>query len=129
MSLSPGIDVLVIEDDADIRDVIVLVLAETGYRVATDANGLAGLDYLRCRPLPRLILLDLAMPVMDGVTFLVAKQSVSIWAPVPVVLMSASHERRVEAAFATVEVFLAKPFGTDRLLTTLAGMIGEPQAA
>ncbi|MBC7542438.1 MAG: hypothetical protein H7338_06880, partial [Candidatus Sericytochromatia bacterium] len=52
MSLSSGIDVLVIEDDADIRDVIVLVLAETGYRVATAANGLAGLDYLRCRPLP-----------------------------------------------------------------------------
>lgn len=59
-------DVLVIEDVADIRDTLRDVLELSGYRVRTAENGAAGLQALRDTGVPRVILLDLMMPVMDG---------------------------------------------------------------
>src|SRR5689334_14976332 len=58
--------VLVIEDDADIRASLVEYLEDEGFEVAAAENGAVGLARLAAGPLPGVVLLDSAMPVLDG---------------------------------------------------------------
>jgi CheY-like chemotaxis protein len=65
--------VVVIDDDDDVRDVIVFALENEGFHVSSFANGKLGLDALRrmsLSDLPGLIIVDYLMPEMDGITFM-----------------------------------------------------------
>lgn len=65
--------VFVIDDDADVRDVIVFALEEEGYEVEVSENGKQGLDILSSYEqsrYPGLIIVDYLMPEMDGITFI-----------------------------------------------------------
>lgn len=62
--------VLVVDDDADIREVLGELLADAGCAVATAENGAHALSYLERHPSPCFLLLDLHMPVLDGPGFL-----------------------------------------------------------
>ena len=81
--------ILVVDDDADIRDSVAEVLEDAGYRVQQAANGREALDYLQASAYPCIILLDLMMPVMDGPQFRAAQQSKPTLAGIPVVVISA----------------------------------------
>jgi CheY-like chemotaxis protein len=83
-------DVLVVDDEADIRDCLAALLKRDHHSVATAADGAQALEYLRRHPRPRLILLDLAMPGMDGWDFLHARQRRPRLRRVPVVVFSAA---------------------------------------
>jgi CheY-like chemotaxis protein len=65
-SPTPPPTVLVVEDDEDTRAAIRELLEDQGYRVATATNGRDAEQYLRHRPTPDCMVLDLWMPVMDG---------------------------------------------------------------
>ena len=68
-SVSSTAQILIVEDDDDLRTVVTDLLRHLGYRVAGAVNGRDALDYLRANRAPSLIVLDLMMPVMDGVEF------------------------------------------------------------
>ncbi len=68
-SVSSQAQILIVEDDDDLRAVVSEMLKQLGYSVATAINGRDALDYLRAHRAPGLIVLDLMMPVMDGVEF------------------------------------------------------------
>ena len=104
--------ILVIEDDADIRECLMLLLESEGYSVAGAADGREGLDVLARMSGPCLILLDLMMPVMNGWEFLQAKRKEDILAVIPVVVLSAGSDARGEQ----VEGILKKPVDVDALL-------------
>src|ERR1041385_6706856 len=79
--------ILIIDDDADIRDVMKIILEASGYHVSVAADGLEALEQLQNGAPPVMILLDLMMPRMDGEQFL--KQICgSRFAKIPVVIMS-----------------------------------------
>jgi CheY-like chemotaxis protein len=81
---------LVIDDDADIRDVVQLILEDAGYTVTVARDGAAALDVLRhAAPLPVLILLDLGMPLIDGRTLRRIQHGNPQWRTIPVVVVSA----------------------------------------
>ena len=61
--------ILIVEDDDDLRTVVTDLLRQLGYSVAAAVNGREALDYLHAHHAPSLIVLDLMMPVMDGVEF------------------------------------------------------------
>jgi len=63
------IDILVVEDDGDMRDFIQEILLDEGYAVTTAANGREALDRLDETVFP-IVVSDLKMPVMDGITLL-----------------------------------------------------------
>jgi CheY-like chemotaxis protein len=109
--------VLVIEDDADIRFGLAVILEDEGYRVATAPNGREALKYMREAPAPPcLILLDLMMPDMDGWQFRAEQRRDPLLASVPVVIISAAADLRARAAGLGVEAVMQKPIQIGHLL-------------
>src|SRR5438874_2382514 len=99
--------ILVVDDDADIRNMVEFILADAGYVVTTAADGRAALDAV-LHQLPDVILLDLNMPVMTGWEFQEELRRRGI--PVPVIFMTAGQRAREEAQRYQVAGYLMKPF-------------------
>ena len=108
--------VLVVDDDRDIRDSLVELLQDQGYRAAGAANGLEALEVLRTSaPLPCVILLDLMMPMMDGWEFREAQLQNPAWTQVPVIVISAYNDLEAKAHTLAAE-HLRKPLATRTLI-------------
>lgn len=84
-------DVLIVDDDPDIREVLSDLLTSEGFSVASASNGERALTWLKTSGRPSVILLDLMMPVMNGKTFRSEQLRDTELAQVPVVVMSASE--------------------------------------
>lgn len=106
--------ILIVEDDADLREMMAQLLTLEGFRTEAVANGRDALDYLRKGDPPDLILLDLMMPVMDGWEFRRRQREDPALATVPVVVLSALDQTRAADLGGTA--FLKKPLDFDRLL-------------
>ena len=107
--------VLIVEDDADLREMMAQMLSLEGFQAAAVANGFEALKYLHDgHSKPDVILLDLMMPVMDGWEFRRKQQADPAFADVPVIVLSALDQSR--AADVQAEAFLKKPLDFDRLL-------------
>ncbi len=103
--------VLVVDDDAAIRETLSDVFTEEGFEVTGASNGREALERLRaCRH--HLVVLDLMMPVMTGWEFREEQLRDPSIASVPVIVVSAAHAPRPIAAAA----FLSKPFDLDTML-------------
>jgi CheY-like chemotaxis protein len=96
------------------------ILAGRGYRVAAAGNGREALNYLHTHPAPRLILLDLMMPELDGWAFRARQLASERAKHVPVVVLSAARDPSVEALEPAAVV--PKPFDLGRLLDTVADL-------
>ncbi len=107
--------VLIVDDDRDIRCTMQEILQEEGYSVATAENGAAALEHLR-RIRPQLILLDLTMPVMDGVSFREKQLEDEILAAIPTVVMTARSDAGKDAGPLLVRGCLSKPIDLNELL-------------
>jgi CheY-like chemotaxis protein len=109
--------VLVVDDDATMREVVQDGLASEGYRVLTASNGQAALDVLHNETVD-LILLDMNMPVMDGWTFArTYHRQQPPW--VPVVAFTAAQDALHAAAAIGAGGHLNKPFELADLLATV----------
>jgi len=107
--------VLIVEDDADLREMMAQLLSLEGFNTATVANGREALEYLQHNDMkPDVILLDLMMTVMDGWEFRRKQQADPSVAKVPVIVLSALDQSR--AADVVADAFLKKPLDFDRLL-------------
>lgn len=106
--------VLVVEDDRDLRDLLVQLISIDGFDVRAVDNGRDALEHLRTAERPGLILLDLMMPIVDGFAFLRAQHATPELRDIPVIVLSALD--RVPAAEFTDLEFLSKPLDFDRLL-------------
>ena len=100
--------ILVVEDDEALRSVLVEAIAQAGHPVISAPNGAAALEEVR-RHRPSLILLDLAMPVMDGRSFLDAYRRFPE-PRAPVVICTAHPEPVAQAARLGASDYLSKPF-------------------
>ena len=108
--------VLIVEDDELVRDAIAEALRDEGYTVHIASNGREALDTLQsAMKQPRLILLDLIMPVMDGWEFLRERERQPALAGIPVCAVSAA-----ETLPSDVEHRIQKPFRLDDLLEVVA---------
>jgi len=113
--------ILVVEDDRDIREALVSVLADEGYSAVAADNGQRGLEEVEKR-LPGLVLLDLMMPVMGGAEFLARLREQHDAAAVPVVILSA-WPREVKA-LTGAQGFVPKPVDLSKLLDTVQRFCG-----
>lgn len=111
--------ILIVDDDAGIRDMIELVLSTEGYEVVTAPHGAAALDAVRRSP-PDLILLDIKMPVMSGTEFSDRYRDLpGVRAPIVVLTAAPFAERR--ATEIGVDAYIGKPFDLAALLSVVKG--------
>jgi DNA-binding response OmpR family regulator len=110
-------DVLVIDDEAPIRDLIVEVLTDEGYAVRSAPNAEAGLSAIEDAP-PALLLLDLQLPGMQGEELLRELRAAGY--TFPIALITASPQTAESLLALGSVVCVAKPFEIDELLACVA---------
>ena len=120
MALSVG-NVLIVEDDPDIREMLKQLLASAGYHTVAAADGLEGLHLLRAvrhraPEAPCLVLLDLKMPRLGGNEFRRAQLGDPTVANVPIAVMSGAVDLEQRAASMGAVATLSKPIDVDVLI-------------
>ena len=111
--------ILIVEDDSDLREWMAQLLAGQGFDTEVASNGQAALDKALANP-PRVIVLDMVMPVMDGWTFRAHQRYCPTLATIPVVILSGVpivHLHNVGAAAA-----LQKPVHDDQLIAAIRAL-------
>src|SRR6516165_9188725 len=108
---------LVIDDEIQIRRLLRVCLEGNGYRVEEAATGQEGINLAAQHP-PDIVLLDLGLPDMDGVTVL---KRLREWSRVPVLVLSVREreEDKIAALDNGADDYVTKPFGTAELLARL----------
>ena len=117
--MTPAHRVLVVEDDDTIRDTMVEFLQDNGYQAMGAVHGQDALDKLTVAPTPCLIVLDLMMPVMDGITFREQQLQNPVLSGIPVVIISAYQYVEARAQALDITAHLKKPLKLDDLLRTV----------
>jgi DNA-binding response OmpR family regulator len=117
--------ILVIEDDASVRTLLDKSLRARGYQVVTCDDGLAGLTMLE-RLVPDLIIVDIMMPRLDGMTFVKAIKGHESTKPIPVIFLTANNDPRTMIAGINLGAkhYVTKPFQLDELLGKVAKVLG-----
>ncbi|MFP2931541.1 response regulator [Pyxidicoccus sp. 3LG] len=127
--------ILIVEDDADIREALQGYLELQDYEVRAASNGKEALEHLGAPPRPALIVLDMALPVMDGHRVLTARKASEALARVPVIILSAgmaemnARDRAVYASSYDVAAFLKKPVDPRKLLEVIERHVTRPSGA
>jgi DNA-binding response OmpR family regulator len=118
--------ILVVDDESDIRDLLAFYLRHQGYEVVTACNGCDALTCLQQRSeLPELIVLDVMMPVMNGMEFRHAQRQDSALAAIPVAVMSAASNVQDHVPLLAADTYLAKPIDFATLLATVEHYCGK----
>ncbi len=111
--------ILVVDDDANVRELLRLHLGAAGYDVQVAADGIqAGYSVLRQRP--DLIICDVNMPHMDGFEFIAALNADATIPKIPVVFLTTFEEGDQRGKALGVVGYLNKPIRADRLLALVA---------
>jgi len=119
--------ILIAEDDGGVREFLSIALTGAGFEVVEARDGAAVLTRLAYAP-PALVLMDLHMPVMDGLEALRRLKSVESWAEVPVLFLTASGqtEDMVTARRLGARGYLVKPIRPAGLLARVRAVLGDP---
>ena len=109
--------ILVVEDDAAVRNLITTTLRAHQYRFLTATNGESAVLEASSHN-PEIVLLDLGLPDIDGVEVI---KKIRTWSNVPIIVISARSEDRdkIDALDAGADDYLTKPFSVEELLARL----------
>jgi len=125
----PDAAILVVEDDASIMQFVCASLSASGLRPIAAGTAAQALQEAAREP-PRLLIVDLGLPDMDGVD-LIAKMRETISVPVLVLSARSQEEQKIAALDAGADDYLVKPFGVGELLARVRAMLrraGTPAA-
>jgi DNA-binding response OmpR family regulator len=113
--------ILVIEDEANIVQVIRLYLEQAGYTVVSASDGIAGLE-LHAREHPDLVILDLMLPILDGMEVC---RRIRAWANTPILMLTArqGEDDRVEGLELGADDYLVKPFSPRELVSRVKAIL------
>jgi two-component system cell cycle response regulator DivK len=121
------INILIVDDYADNRELLRLMLEIGGYSTCEAADGRAGLDMAQAL-MPDLILVDLSMPELDGWEVLRELRADERTRHIPCVAVTASADRNVEHALAQgFDAYLPKPYRRTELMETVERMLMKHQ--
>jgi CheY-like chemotaxis protein len=110
--------VLVVDDDRDLADVYSLVLATEGYETGIANNGIEAVKAIRDDNAD-VVLLDIKMPLLDGLSVCKIVKEDPVTSMVPVIIMSASEMLLTEARHSRADAVIAKPFDITTLIDTV----------
>jgi len=116
--------ILIVEDQADVAQLIDVVLKGEGYVVAIARDGAQGLMLARDWK-PDLILMDIMLPGVDGGTLISRLRQEEETAELPIIAMSASRTLRDRTAELEADALLSKPFDVDALLVQVQFLLSR----
>jgi len=116
--------ILIIEDDADIRELLAYNLQKEGFATLEAGDGGLGLTMARTH-LPALVLLDLMLPVMDGLAVCRELERGSTTAPIPIIMLTAKGEEldRVVGLELGADDYMVKPFSVRELILRIRNVL------
>lgn len=117
-------EVLVVDDDEDIRTVLAEFLSYEGFSVTSAGDGLEALSILGGGARPSVILLDLKMPGMNGVQFREAQRGDPAISGIPVIVITADGDAEAKAAAVQAQGLVRKPVDLDDLVTQVRRVAG-----
>lgn len=120
-----GKTVLCVDDSASMRQMVRLTLSGGGYQVIEAVDGSDGLAKAGSADIA-LVITDLNMPVMDGLTFIRALRNLPAYKGVPIVFLTTESDesKKDEAKKAGATGWITKPFVADRLLAVAKKVLG-----
>lgn len=121
---------LVIDDSISMRRMVGFTLKEAGFEVIEAANGAEALEQLDTNT-PDLIIVDINMPVMDGITFVkkARERDQSRFTPILILTSETISSRVIEGREAGATGWLVKPFRPPKLLETISKVLPTPAIA
>src|SRR5436853_1148458 len=113
--------ILVIEDEANIVDIIELYLKQADYTVVCANDGIAGLE-LHAREHPDLVILDLMLPILDGMEVC---RRIRNWANTPILMLTArqGEDDRILGLESGADDYLIKPFSPRELVSRVKAIL------
>lgn len=112
---------LLVEDEQDTADLVMLIMKERGYHVSHASDGSAALEKIALMPPPSLVLLDIQLPDVDGITILETIRATPNWENVPVIMLTgvASQDAFHKVRALRVQDYVLKPFKRETLLRSV----------
>jgi CheY-like chemotaxis protein len=119
-----GARILIVDDNADLSELLAFALANVGYKPQLAGNGIEALAVLQLDPKPDLILLDVRMPRMNGFQFRAAQESDPSIGSIPVVVLCTNALFADEATMLRAAAYVGKPLDIERLLDVVSQHCG-----
>lgn len=116
--------ILIVEDEADIRELLVFNLQREGYTTLEAADGIQGLELARLKQ-PHMILLDVMLPGMDGFTVCKELERDPKTAPIPIIMLTARGEEvdRIVGLELGADDYVVKPFSVRELILRIKAIL------
>ncbi len=116
--------ILVVDDEAPIREITKITLENSNYQVNTASDGIEALAlYAQQKNEIKVVLMDMMMPSMDGATTMRAMQKINPQVKIIAVSGLASNDKVLEATGVGLKAFLSKPYTAQELLKTINGVL------
>ena len=117
--------ILTVDDSASIRQMVKLTLSGAGYQVVEAGNGAEGLAQAQATPV-NMIVTDLNMPVMDGLSFIREVRKLAAYKGVPIQFLTTESDGAVkqEAKAAGATGWITKPFQQEQLVAVVKKVLG-----
>ncbi|MFC4308710.1 response regulator [Steroidobacter flavus] len=117
--------VLIVDDSASMRQVCTSALSRGGYNVVEASDGRDGLSKLAAAQKVHLIISDVNMPVMDGLTFAREVKAQPAYKFMPIIMLTteAGEEKKAQGRAAGVKAWMVKPFQPQVLLDAVAKLV------
>jgi two-component system chemotaxis response regulator CheY len=117
--------ILTVDDSASIRQMVKLTLSTAGYQVLEAGNGAEGLTSAKAAPV-NMVVTDLNMPVMDGLTFIREMRKLPAYKGIPIIFLTTESDGAIkqQAKEAGATGWITKPFQQEQLLAVVKKVLG-----
>ena len=117
--------ILAVDDSISMRQLVRATLQGAGYKIAQATNGVEALEYAKTHDAPRLVLTDVNMPDMDGLTLVRELRALPNYKHIPIVMLTTESgpDIRKRAKEFGATGWIVKPFSPEELLATVKRII------
>ncbi len=119
--------ILIVDDSKTVRNLVSFVIKKAGFRVITAEDGLDGLEKLYSNPDIVLIVSDVNMPRMDGLTFIKNIREQEVFKDLPIIILSTEGEDKdIQAGLQVgADIYMVKPAQPNKLLKNINMLLGK----
>lgn len=116
--------ILIVDDSASLRQVVNIVLTRAGYHVLEAGEGQQALEHLNGQKI-HLIISDVNMPVMDGITFVKEVKKLPNYKFTPIIMLTTEDQeaKKREGQLAGAKAWMVKPFQPEQMLQAVSKLI------